>query len=241
MAPSLTNNGSTSATHDPQAKADQVKAEKLLAQAESTLQAIDDAHIIVHGDHEQRAMPRFSSAEVGMGDYLGEGGYGLVHQVGKISLQADFDDPENNDELQKARVFLERHCLRQGKTRYAMKICKTGLRAHEKARGMIDLAVEAKYLSTVSHPNIIKLRGMAQGPLVDDKFFILLDRLETTLDKKMQEWGELRRQVLQKGQGWWRKRSKNEKKQKALKDLMVLRLTVAYDLAKAFYYLHSHR
>eukprot|EP00977_Amphora_coffeiformis_P016526 scaffold5139_cov155-Amphora_coffeaeformis.AAC.1 len=244
----MTNNTTTTTTTP---KSDNDKSAALLAQAPGILQAIDDAHIIVHGDHEQRALPRFVWDELTVGDFLGEGGYGVVYKVSNIKLQPPSSplssSSPQDDELEKAREFMEHHCHRQGMARYAVKRNKTaaeGLsRVHHRARGQIDLAVEAKYLSTVSHPNIIKLRGMAQGPLVDEHFFILLDRLEMTLDVQMKAWGKEHKELVRQQQKapWWRKRAIGKKTQQALQDLMVHRLTVALDLAKAFQYLHEHR
>lgn len=57
-----------------------------------------------------------------------------------------------------------------------------------------DLVMEAMYLSKFKHPNIIKLRGCAVGGSSaygngkHDGFFLILDRLNSTLSQKIQEW-----------------------------------------------------
>lgn len=57
-----------------------------------------------------------------------------------------------------------------------------------------DLVMEAMYLSKFKHPNIIKLRGCAVGGSSaygngkHDGFFIILDRLSTTLAQQIQDW-----------------------------------------------------
>ena len=57
-----------------------------------------------------------------------------------------------------------------------------------------DLVMEAMYLSKFRHPNIIKLRGCAVGGSSaygngkHDGFFIILDRLSTTLAQQIQDW-----------------------------------------------------
>ncbi len=56
-----------------------------------------------------------------------------------------------------------------------------------------DIVTEAEMLAVFSHPNIIKLHGIiasrhdsfAEGP---SAFFIILERLESTLDVKIEEW-----------------------------------------------------
>lgn len=78
------------------------------------------------------------------------------------------------------------------------------------------------------------MRGMAAGPLVDPDFFIILDRLFLTLDQKINEWFQLNKKYQGKFLGFG-------KKKRAIHDLMVDRMTVAYDLAAAFFYLHENR
>mmetsp|Transcript_6251 Transcript_6251/g.15471 ORF Transcript_6251/g.15471 Transcript_6251/m.15471 type:complete len:602 (-) Transcript_6251:70-1875(-) len=59
-----------------------------------------------------------------------------------------------------------------------------------------DLVMEAMYLSKFKHPNIVKLRGCAVGGSSafgngkHDDFFLILDRLNSTLSQQIQEWKE---------------------------------------------------
>ena len=90
----------------------------------------------------------------------------------------------------------------------------------------------------------VKLRGMAYGPMVDANFFLILDRLRTTLDEKKVEWSELRTQLRKQDRRSWRKKllGKSSKQMStALRELTVHRMTVAYDIASALCYLHDHR
>ena len=34
----------------------------------------------------------------------------------------------------------------------------------------------------------VKMRGMAKGPIVDQDFFIVMDRLHETLDHRIEDW-----------------------------------------------------
>jgi serine/threonine protein kinase len=62
-----------------------------------------------------------------------------------------------------------------------------------------DLVIEAKYMSKLSHKNILKVRGLAEGWEAAfsngeyDSFFILIDRLDETLNQRVKKWrrGEL--------------------------------------------------
>ncbi len=58
-----------------------------------------------------------------------------------------------------------------------------------------DLAVEAEFLSALSHPNIIKLRGVSQGGAEcfgngPGGYFLIIDRLFETLDERIKNWKE---------------------------------------------------
>lgn len=82
----------------------------------------------------------------------------------------------------------------------------------------------------------VKLRGMAQGDIVDRHFFIVLDRLHGTLDGRIKSW----RRIYDHHTTFWRHVC-SQKSREILKVLMIERLTVAYDLAAAFFYLHENR
>jgi serine/threonine protein kinase len=135
--------------------------------------------------------------------------------------------------------------------RYAIKILHKEFKTKsQKQRGMYDLAMEAEYLSALDHPNIIKMRGSlllsnncnggpGQGPVQTPGFFIVMDRLYSTLQEMIDDT--------------WKKEYNNNKGNKflgglfsgfkkdkdKLKMLFLERLLVAHDLAKVFQYLHE--
>ena len=80
----------------------------------------------------------------------------------------------------------------------------------------------------------VKMRGMGKGDMVDPDFFIILDRLEETLVKRMNRWYKETRKYNVTFLGMCRNK-------KGLAELMLERVTVAYDLAAAFMYLHENR
>jgi serine/threonine protein kinase len=91
-----------------------------------------------------------------------------------------------------------------GKCAYAVKCLKPELLENQSPKVFLeaatDLVIEAKYLTRFNHENILKARGLAQGwesAFADgeyDSFFILFDRLEDTLNKRIKKWrhGEFR-------------------------------------------------
>jgi hypothetical protein len=60
-------------------------------------------------------------------------------------------------------------------------------------QGIINLSLEAKFLSCMNHPNIIKIRGVAGDPL-SPNFGLVLDQLYMTLKEQMDVWAAERKQ-----------------------------------------------
>jgi serine/threonine protein kinase len=65
----------------------------------------------------------------------------------------------------------------------------------------VDLAMEAKYLSCMDHPNIIKLRGISQC-WERATSFILMDQLTETLDQRISQWKQEARPQQQTAARW---------------------------------------
>jgi len=94
---------------------------------------------------------------------------------------------------------------------------------------VVDLAVEARFLAIVRHPNIIKMRAMeARDPFHSD-YFIVLDKLYDIMPQRLKKWKSKKKSVLKVLD------VKGKKKQ----EFWVERLTVAYDIACALSYLHG--
>lgn len=137
-------------------------------------------------------------------------------------------------EVAEARNHMNLYARRNGDARYAVKRLHRDLTDLERARGMVDLAIEAKYLSVLWHPNIVRMRGMSSGPLLNPQFFIVMDRLYDTLSKRVKQWRTS--YDASKGNLFGIGAKKNE-----LLQLMTERMIVAYDLASAFRYMHENR
>jgi serine/threonine protein kinase len=223
-----------------------VNAKKLLAKAGKILRDVDQAEIFK--TYPARELPSFHRSELKFGAVLGVGGFCVVKEIRKVTLLSQTTGTrkaaatETNDalmddehyDISTAREQIPRRCLRDGDARYAVKFLHPELSKLELARGIIDLALEAKYLSVVSHPNIIKMRGWSASDPLKEGFFLLLDRLYDTLHERMKEWQKIKKQA--KGSLFGCGSNKDE-----LRDLMRDRLLVAYDLAAAFGYLHENK
>jgi serine/threonine protein kinase len=90
---------------------------------------------------------------------------------------------------------------KSGEARYAIKFLRRGITHDRKQFNMAveDFKTEAEIISRLNHPNIIKIRGAAIGGSEaylrpggrHDSHFLLLDRLNGTLDQQIEDWKKL--------------------------------------------------
>ena len=111
----------------------------------------------------------------------------------------------------------------------AMKCLRPQIRSnsHQFIIGAEDLVHETAMLASLEHPNIIKIHGRASGTLshtfvMNDGFFVLLDRLTDTLADRIQGWAHRTRHQMARGP-------------------TAEQLAVAKSIADAVSYLHSKR
>jgi hypothetical protein len=182
-------------------------------------------------------------AELTLGKVLGKGGFCSVNEITSITLghkaAADLK-PEHplSDEHQihnivQDRSFMSTHCIREGRDyRYAIKHLLPANRKEASlyVNGVVDLAVEARFLSVIRHPNIIKMRAMSSGSPYDGQFFVVLDRLYDTMTVRLTKWK--RNQV----KGIRKLMDRKGRKEMAF---WIERITVAYDLSCALKHLHD--
>ena len=95
--------------------------------------------------------------------------------------------------LQKAyhtREAMAQRCIREGGPRYAVKKLSVDCKSSPGLflKGTIDLAVEARFLSAMSHPHLIKMRAVANVDPFHEDYFIILDRLYDTLETRTSTW-----------------------------------------------------
>ena len=148
--------------------------------------------------------------------------------------------------LQEGRRFMKQHCLRENKqkkqaARYAIKVLRPNVIDDVTKlyfQGIMDLNTETKLLSSLQHPNVVKLRGISYGSPTrfHPNYFIIIDRLYDILENKLLKWQQRskyshRNSILGKYV-----LDRNQLKQNKLWEE---RLLFAYDLSSALTYLHS--
>jgi serine/threonine protein kinase len=166
-------------------------------------------------------LPRFERDEMEIGEMIAYGGFSNVHEIVSFKVETPLAVPNK---------------------RYVLKNLNPKLAFNPKKLvvGAKDLVMEAHFLSSLQHDNIIQLRGWSSAGVAGfsetgraDGFFLVFDRLEETLSRRITSW---------------RERSKDNKKGTLMKNraslrvqLFVERLQCAIDIASAVEYLHSKR
>jgi len=203
---------------------------------------------LIFSSEVEEKLPRFSFKDVNLGSFLGEGSFCSVHEIkgfksatgSSFQLQKGDNNELNNSShhIIHGREFMLTNYKRGGETRYAMKKMQGfGLSEEEEEDAIIDLAIEARFLAVLAHPQIINLRGVGfekEESWAQKGFFLVLDKLEGTLKTKLMDWKEhdvkLKKSLLATFMG-----SKKKKKNQFICE----RLGVAIDLSYGLSFLHS--
>lgn len=218
----------------------------LLQKSAIILRDIDHAPILQNQPLQK--FPAFRLNDITLGQMLGKGTVGTVNEI--TAIQPGFGSCGNHPLPGKAndihvgndehhREAMISRTLRNGRCRYAMKYLRSDLKKSptnkQSVRARLDLAIEVKYLEAMNHPCIIKLRAIPSDcDVMDPNYFFLMDRLEDTLEDRMQLWkGEVK---ATKGGFLGLRQDKD-----AQKEHLQERLTVACDVASACKYMHSHQ
>lgn len=142
---------------------------------------------------------------------------------------------------------------------YCIKFLRPSVLSNRKkfARGTADLCIEAHFLAVLSHPHILRLRGVTEGfklfnPGCPGTFlrnlthyagregccFVLLDKLHTTLDEKL---GGCWKHESDKLHGLMYKVGWKDMRGSRRRALKLELLTCAIQVAEALRYLHNHK
>lgn len=181
--------------------------------------------------------------EMKLGKIVGRGCFAVVHEVRSIAMATSktsqsmcvadkhlFRDNALHGHSQQGRFI----GAKKGSARYVVKVLNAKIQesAQDYVTGIADMALEAKFLAVIRHPNIVKLIAMgAAGPFsIEQPFFLVLERLHDTLCARMIQW---KKQIPRSA------RKLVDSGSQKVKKLWLDRLQVAHDLASALTYLHS--
>ena len=175
------------------------------------------ANSLIFADGEP-SFRRMNRSEIELGERLGEGGFCWVNAC---TFKNDPESPQ----------------------KYAIKYLKRQIMVQRKTfeYGASDLATEALFLARLNHPNIVKLHAVTEGSVEkciasgkDGDFFIVIDRLEETLDQRMVTWqheaAEIPHSIFYRLSREFKEKQRN---------VLRTRVEVALQIAKVMDYLHS--
>jgi serine/threonine protein kinase len=166
---------------------------------------------------------------------LGKGSFVTVFEVRSFHIESQ-NTEESDEEIfpgeMESRKFIADHC----DARYAVKLLNPEiLKDHNKfIQAMVDMATETRVLSSIMHPNIVKLRAIAQGSWFHEDYFIVMDRRYETLKKRLASWEKCHR-----GLGGVAGKLVDRMGKKKAK-LYEERVVAAFDLSSALAYLHEN-
>mmetsp|Transcript_1989 Transcript_1989/g.5517 ORF Transcript_1989/g.5517 Transcript_1989/m.5517 type:complete len:557 (+) Transcript_1989:162-1832(+) len=167
---------------------------KSLAYVEADIQ-----HVLRQSPFLQESEPGahialFHRSEIVTGQRLGKGGFSYVLEIVDFCLKDEYSALLQPAQRELRELYREQ--TRRSPGRFAVKHLQERLlqdaRSFQCAAS--DLAVEAAYMSALDHPNILSVRGLPIHGLDSlqegrhDSYFIVLDRLQDTLDKRISTW-----------------------------------------------------
>lgn len=199
-------------------------------------------------------LPALAFQEVVLGEIIGRGGFSFVHEIKNVKLQEIYDtgNEEAASRASFAATFDAKHATagatahnnsnknnhnKPPSQQFVLKTLRPDLPEDEHNKGIIDLAVEAQFLAALSHPHILTLRGHGNSDPLESRYFVILDRLVSTLDYKLKVW----RRDVGINMGYWFGPCLGYfcgRNHQVLR-IWMERFTVLRDIASALEYLHG--
>jgi serine/threonine protein kinase len=190
-------------------------AKKLIQQKTSQTRVFDK--------HAEASVPQFQKSELKIGRVLGRGGFCVVSQVNCVTTICEDEKPEKNGQ-DSAKNMSTSYAMKQLSEEVALRDVGTYV------NGIVDLAMEAKWLAAIQHPHIVSIRGVSLADPCSRNYFIVIDRLHEILTMRLQTWKKHQPSSLRKmmHSGCAKERA-----------YWLERVGVAYDVASALAYLHG--
>ncbi|KAL7545445.1 hypothetical protein ACHAWF_008792 [Thalassiosira exigua] len=144
------------------------------------------------------AVPEIAKGDLAVVRHLGKGSFSDVFEVAREGGRLPRGNPSGRGRRNTYHIGAHsRPPQTNDGRRYALKCLRPQIRsdADQFTIGAEDLVHETAMLATLDHPNIIKLHGRASGCLTEafvlnDGYFILLDKLDETLEGRIDAWKE---------------------------------------------------
>ena len=180
----------------------------------------------------------FERDEIFTGRRIGSGSFSDVYEIKAFQLSpGGCYTPEE----QRKREAM----ARDADSKYVIKHLKPSLEESERfPAAAYDISHEAEMLSALDHPNVVKIHGIcARGhdAFLDgcEGYFIVLERLDTTLDRRLKIWSESRARAQNPMKLLKRGRVGSSDTEESPPSF-VAKMGMASSLASAVEYLHSN-
>mmetsp|Transcript_21686 Transcript_21686/g.32039 ORF Transcript_21686/g.32039 Transcript_21686/m.32039 type:complete len:400 (-) Transcript_21686:76-1275(-) len=197
--------------------------------------SIIESSTVIDDSQKDDTFAIFENRELNLGKVIGRGGFSDVYEICNFSLieESRVNRVWTNEQQNDREFFKDNAVDENGTSKYVVKRLQMKMMQSEKKFFMAasDLAMEAQYLSSLEHKHILKIRGWSAGGLEAYSngeyfaYFLVLDRLQDTLDNRLKRW---RAEVVKE----------DFKRSKTQSDLLP-RTKIAFQIASALKYLHS--
>jgi len=139
---------------------------------------------------------QFYRKELKYGRLLGCGAFCEVHVLQALVPNSRYDNASKAKSYQPNRKNMTAIVKKSRKSLFVVKHLRPSLLKDQRDfhEAAVELILEAKYLTTLKHPNLISMHASATAGAMSyadghhDAFFVVLDRLESTLIDKMFKW-----------------------------------------------------
>ena len=153
-----------------------------------------------------------------------------------LSVELNEVNDASEEESALRQQFAKKVANTEEKKKYILKTLRSDLHERELSKGVLDLAIEAEMLGTLRHDNIISLRGISNSDRHEKRFFVVLDRLNVTLERKFNLW----RKIANESAGvYFPCIGYLSPNAPVLHNLWKERLEVSIQIAQAIEYLHE--
>lgn len=189
---------------------------------------------------KDEAFGLFEKNELQLGDLLGTGGFSDVHEICGFTENDSVKCLWNIKQSLSRKYYRDSAIDQRGKAKYVVKHLKKKMLQNPDKFSIAasDLVVEAQLLSSLNHENILKVRGWAAGGIssykdgYNDSYFLILDRLDETLDLRIEKW----KMEIEVNETFQRLSLRNDENST---NSILSRIKVAHQIACGLRYLHS--
>lgn len=188
--------------------------------------------------------------DVHVGDVLGTGSFNHVRELRKpVGKKGERRDSISSSFTYSTSISSSTHASETvisiptesivedpDKSYYAVKKLRDDLSGSKNKNGAIDLAIEAQFLKVCNHPHIVNCYGVGRTPGSRD-FFIIIEKLDRTLDAEIRSWA-YQRDIVSRSGGCNYISNKSARKAK-IRQLFQSRISAAHQVSSSIKFLHD--